>query len=322
MPDRAPVHQGESMTQTGRLIVSSSPSFGRHTSAPVELLQSHGYEVRLLGRDEPDALREALQTAVAWIVGFEPVNAETLGHAPRIEVVAKSGAGMDNFDLAYLKERGIDTVSVPGGNARAVAEYTVSQMLALARGTLRNDAAVRDGAWKPSIGIGLDGRTLGIIGFGAIGRLLAPMAAAFGMRVVVYDPVVAPEDAQGTGVEAVSLDELIGTSDFISLHVPLTPGTHHLMNAERLRGMKSGSFLINNSRGGVVDESALVQFINDGHLTGAAIDVFEVEPLAPDHALRTVPNVILSAHTSGYSDTTLAFVTLTCAERVLQALKD
>lgn len=320
MPDRAPAHQGESMTETGKLIVSSSPSFGKNTSAPVHLLESHGYEVRLLGRDEPDALQEALQTAVAWIVGFEPVNAETLGHAPHIEVVAKSGAGMDNFDLAYLEGRGIESVSVPGGNARAVAEYTMSQMLALARGTLRNDAAVRDGIWKPSIGIGLDGRTLGIIGFGAIGRLLAPMAAAFGMRVVIHDPVFAPEDTEGSGVEALSLDDLIAASDFISLHVPLTPHTHHLMNAQRLSSMKKGSFLINNSRGGVVAESALVQMLDDAHLAGAAIDVFEEEPLAPGHALRSSPNTILSAHTSGYSDTTLALVTLTCAERVLQAL--
>ena len=308
------------MTGTARLIVSSSPSFGKHTSAPVDLLESHGYEVSLLGRDEPEALHEALRAAVAWIVGFEPVNAETLGHANHIEVVAKSGAGMDNFDLAYLAGRGIDTVSVPGGNARAVAEYTISQMLALARGTLRNDAAVREGIWKPTIGLGLDGRTLGIIGFGAIGRLLAPMAAAFGMQVVIHDPLITPQDAERSGVELLSLDDLITASDFISLHVPLTPATHHLMNADRLSGMKKGSFLINNSRGGVVAESALVEALHNGHLAGAAIDVFEEEPLAPDHALRSSPNVILSSHTSGYSDTTLAFVTLTCAERVLHAL--
>lgn len=303
------------------LVVSSSPSFGKHTREPVELLESRGYQVRLLGRDADQALAESLETAVAWIVGFEPVNAQTLAHAANIQVVAKSGAGMDNFDIPYLQERGIRTVSVPGGNARAVAEYTMSQILALARGTVRNDAALREGIWKPTIGSGLDQRTLGIIGFGAIGQVLAPMVRAFDMNVVVHDPFIEGHDAQRLGVELRSLDGLLEVSDFVSLHVPLTEDTHHLIDSGSIERMKPGSFLINNSRGGVVDESALLAALDSQHLAGAAIDVFEQEPLPMEHRLRDAENVLLSSHTSGYSDTTLALVTLTCAEGVLQALE-
>lgn len=303
------------------LVVSSSPSFGMHTREPVDLLESSGYEVRLLGRNANELLAESLQTAVAWIVGFESVDAQTLAHAVNLKVVAKSGAGMDNFDLAYLEERGIHAVSVPGGNARAVAEYTMSQILALARGTIRNDDACRNGVWRPTIGLGLDQRTLGIVGFGAIGRMLAPMARAFDMTIVVHDPLMNALEAQSLGVESVSMSELLATSDFVSLHVPLTEETYHLMDAKAFRQMKRESFLINNSRGGVLDESALLAALDSQHLAGAAIDVFEREPLDMYHGLRDRANVILSSHTSGYSDTTLALVTLTCAQRVLQVLQ-
>lgn len=310
------------MAQVAPLIVSSSPSFGKHTHEPVALLESRGYEVRLLGRDEPDLLRQSLTTAAAWIVGFELVDAQTLSDCPNLRVVAKSGAGMDNFDLDYLRERGIRTVSVPGGNARAVAEYTMSQILSLARGTLRNDSAVREGIWRPTIGEGLDGRVLGIIGYGAIGKILAPMAQAFSMQVVVYDPFIDPTIAQSSDVDVLPLDEVLGMSDFVSLHVPLTADTRHLLDAERIALMKTGAYVINNSRGGVLSEPALHAALANNHLAGAAIDVFEVEPLAPDSPLRDLPNVILSSHTSGYSDTTLAQVTLTCAQRVIDALQD
>ena len=302
------------------LIVSTSPSFGRLTTEPVELLQSAGFEVLLLGRDETERLALALTAATAWIVGFEPVDGSTLSSAPHLRVVAKNGAGLDNFNLAYLEERGLDVVSVPGGNARAVAEYTMSQMLALARGTLLNDQTLREGIWRPNVGMGLDGRTLGIVGFGAIGRILATMASAFGLYVIVSDPMIPSQNITQLGYLAMSLDELMIVADFVSLHVPLTPATTHVINATNLPLMKSGSYLINNSRGGVVDESALVVALQSNQLAGAALDVFENEPLANDDALLHAPNLILSSHTSGYSDTTLAAVSLSCAQSILELL--
>lgn len=310
------------MSGTKGLVVSTSPSFGKYSREPVDLLESHGYRVGLLGRHSEDALMESLATAHAWIVGFEPVNAKTLVSSPLLRVVAKSGAGLDNFDLPYLEDRGIAVVSVPGGNARAVAEYTMSQILSLTRGTVLNDASIRNGIWKPNIGVGLDGRTIGVVGFGAIGRFLTVMAKAFDMRVVVADPFVDPAEVAAAGAEALPLEELLLTSDLVSLHVPLTPETHHMIGSAQLALMKPGSYIINNSRGGIIEETSLIAALTSQHLAGAALDVFELEPLVLESELFTAPNLILSSHTSGYSDTTLAAVTFTCAQSVLRCLSD
>jgi len=159
-----------------RVVVASSPTFGRYSDAPVELLRSAGCEVRFIARDDRPALAAALRDASAWITGFEPVGAATLDDAPHIRVVAKCGAGMDNFDHDYLHGRGIAWVNVPGGNSGAVAEYTLGQLIALARGVAANDRSVRNGVWRPVVGQGLDGRTLGVVGFGAIAPGRGPRA--------------------------------------------------------------------------------------------------------------------------------------------------
>jgi D-3-phosphoglycerate dehydrogenase len=301
-------------------VLSTSPSFGQRTKEPLELLESFGHSVQLLARDDIRQIPEILRTAVAWVVGFEKVNEETLADSPNLRVVAKCGAGLDNFDLPYLASRNITVVSVPGGNARAVAEYTMSQVLALARGTISNDKTMRSGVWGPNVGKGLDGRTMGIIGFGAIGRMLVSMAQAFGLNVIVTDPLVSIEEVTDLGGHLVPLEDLLVSADFVSLHVPLTPITARMINRETLLTLKPGSFLINNSRGGVVDETAVGEMLHSGHLAGAALDVFEHEPLKNDSPLLKAPNLILSSHTSGYSDTTLALVTLTCARLVAEAL--
>ena len=304
----------------GRTIVSSSPTFGRYSDAPLRLLHDAGCDVALLERGDREALAAALPRASAWIAGFEPVDASTLDAAPHIRVVAKCGAGMDNFDMEYLAARGIAAVNVPGGNSGAVAEYTIGQILALARGVARNDGAVRAVAWKPTVGQGLDGRVLGIVGFGAIGRRVAALAVPFGMQVVVADPLADPDALAEHGAQAVALPELLARADVVSLHVPLTEGTRHLIGAAELASMRPGSLLVNDSRGGIVDETALVGALVDGRLAGAALDVFEREPLPADSPLRDAPNLLLSSHTAGYSDTALAVVTMRCAQSLLERL--
>ena len=303
-----------------RVVVASSPTFGRYSDAPVELLRSAGCEVRFIARDDRPALAAALRDASAWITGFEPVGAATLDDAPHIRVVAKCGAGMDNFDHDYLHGSGIAWVNVPGGNSGAVAEYTLGQLIALARGVAANDRSVRNGVWRPVVGQGLDGRTLGVVGFGAIGRRVAALARAFGMNVLVTDPAVDAAVLAETAAAAVPLDELLRRSDAVSLHVPLVDSTRHLIGADELATMRPQALLVNDSRGGTVDEVALVAALRAGTIAGAALDATAREPLPADSPLLDAPNLLLSPHTAGYSDTALATVTMRCAESLLAAL--
>jgi D-3-phosphoglycerate dehydrogenase len=301
-------------------VVSSSPTFGRYSDEPVELLHAAGFSVQLVDRGDTQTLMHALTDATAWIAGFEPVNESTLAHAPNIRVVAKCGAGMDNFDMRYLGKRGIATVNVPGGNARAVAEYTIGQIVALARGILANDRTVRAGKWGPNIGLGLDGRMMGIVGFGAIGQEVAKLASAFGMSVIVTDPVASQVALDAHSAPAVGLDELLKRADVVSLHVPLAESTKNLIGEAELAMMAPHALLINNSRGGILDERALVAALTAQTIAGAALDVFEQEPLSNDSPLLAVPNLVLSSHTAGYSDSALAVVTRRCAESLLEKL--
>lgn len=303
-------------------VVSSSPSFGRYSDEPLDLLRDSGCRVTLLPRDDRPVLAAGLRTADAWIAGFEPVNADTLADAAGVRVVAKCGAGMDNFDLPYLAGRGIAAVNVPGGNSDAVAEYTIGQLLALTRGIAANDRSIRGGHWGPNVGTGLSGRTIGIVGFGRIGQRVAALATAFGMAVLVADPAVHADAVRAHGAEPRELPDLFGDADAISLHVPLVDATRNLVGEPELALMRSHAVLLNCSRGGVVDEVALVDALTSGRIAGAALDVFAQEPLPVDSPLRTAPNLLLSSHTAGYSDTALANVTLECARNVLAVLKE
>jgi phosphoglycerate dehydrogenase-like enzyme len=305
-----------------RAIVASSVTFGRFSDEPVDLLRAAGYEVRFVDRDDRPGLLAALADAEAWIAGFEPVDASTLSGAPHVRVVAKCGVGLDTFDLDHLRSRGIRWVNVPGGNSGAVAEYAIGQLLALARGVSTNDALVRDGGWRPVVGRGLDGRTLGIVGYGAIGTRVGALARAFGLQIVVTDPVLDERALAAVDGRARPLPELLAVADAVTLHVPLAPDTRHLIGAAELAAMRPEAFLVNAARGGVVDETALVDALRSGTIAGAALDVTEHEPLPADSPLRGAPNLLLSPHTAGYSDTALAVVTRTCAESLLAALAD
>jgi phosphoglycerate dehydrogenase-like enzyme len=302
-------------------VLSTSPSFGRHSDAPVDLLRDAGCEVVLAPRlAEPDLIAE-LAHADAWIAGFEPVAAGTVGAASRLRVVAKCGAGMDNFDLAYLAERGIRAVNVPGGNAGAVAEYAVGLLIALARGIVATDATVRSGGWGPVVGTGLAGRTLGIVGLGRIGGRVAELGRALGMQVLAHDPGLADREIRLRGVVPAALPDLLAAADVVSLHVPLTAATRGLIGEPELGLLGPEGLLVSCSRGGVVDEVALCAALGDGTVRAAALDVFENEPLPADSPLRDAPRLLLSSHTAGYSDRALADVTWQCARNVLDVLE-
>src|SRR5438105_1104470 len=225
------------------------------------------------------------------------VTANILKAGKSLRVVGRAGVGVDNVDVEAATQRGVLVLNAPGGNTVSTAEHAFSLLLSVARKIPQADAVVRGGKWdrKNLEGIELYNKTLGVIGAGRIGSELARRAIAFGMRVVAYDPYLSATRARSLQVELVEeLDDLLVTSDFISLHTPLTPETRHILNAARLRKTKNGVRIVNCARGGLIDETALANALQNGHVAVAALDVFEIEPLPGDSPLRSAPNLILT----------------------------
>lgn len=255
--------------------------------------------------EQRGALLDAAADADALIVrNRSQVDAELLAAAPRLLAVGRLGVGLDNIDLPGCEARGIQVIPATGANARAVAEYVIGTTLSLLRGAYAATAEVSAGKWpRTALSQGLEahGRTLGVVGFGGIGRLSAMLARGLGMRVVGSDAALPPGHPvwQETGATPLALDELLAQADVVTLHVPLTPDTRHLLDASRLGRMRPGAILINTSRGGIVDEAALAQALRAGALRGAALDVFEQEPLPAGSPLADAPNLILTPHIAG-----------------------
>jgi phosphoglycerate dehydrogenase-like enzyme len=222
-------------------------------------------------------------------------------------------------DLAAATERGIVVTTTGSENAAAVAEYTFALLLALVRHVVPADASMRVGQWQrdPLVGMELDGRTLGVIGYGAIGRRVARQALGFGMRVLACDTkAVTPEP----GVTIATFDELLAHSDIVSLHTRLTPDTAHLIDARALSRMKPGAVLVSTARGELVDEAALVAALQGGALRGAALDTYEQEPLAVDSPLRAMANVVLSPHVAGQTEAAVQRVAVAAAQCIIDEL--
>ena len=269
---------------------------------------------------------DLLGIADAVIVRIFQMGAAEMDAAPRLKVIAKHGVGLDNVDLSAATERGIPVVWTPGSNANTVAEHTLALMLSLTRQLVPADRAVRDG-WvverSQFQGIELQGRTLGIVGLGRIGKRVALKASqGLGMRVLAYDPYVDRTDYPGPAVFCASLDGIIEQSDYLTLHVPLTSETRGMMSADRLKQLRPGCRLINTSRGAVVDELALADALGRQQLAGAALDVYQQEPLSIEHPLLSAPNVLLTPHIAGQSETAMQESARMAAEGVLDVLAD
>ena len=268
----------------------------------LDLLRGAGFEVvypperKSLSAEE---LQRELQGVAAVIAGFERYTPEVIAACPDLRVIARNGVGYDAVDLAAATEHGIAVTVTPGVNHEAVAEHTLALLLTLARAIVPQDAAIHSGGWRRDNGVPLRGRTLGLVGLGRIGREVAVRAAPFRMRLLVHDPQADPAFVAQYGATLVSLERLLEEADFVSLHLPLTPATRHLIDARALRRMKPSAFLINTARGGVVDEAALTEALQSGRLAGAALDVFVEEPPAAGAVLSRLPNVICTAHTAG-----------------------
>jgi (S)-sulfolactate dehydrogenase len=276
--------------------------------------------------DDAVRLHAAAAGAAAIVVrNRTQVRGELLAALVQCKVVGRLGVGLDNIDVAACEVRGIKVIPATGANALSVAEYVIATAMLLLRGAYRSTPDVVAGQWpRNALGNGreIGSKTLGLVGFGSIGQLTAKLAHGLGMTVVAHDAMMDatnPAFAKA-GVKCVSMDELTAGADVISLHVPLLASTRNLFDAERIAAMKPGAVLINSARGGVVDEAALAAALKRGHLGGAALDVFDAEPMPSGGVFVGCPNLVLTPHIAGVSAESNERVSFMIAQRVLEEL--
>src|ERR671920_26999 len=265
----------------------------------LEPLRAAGFVVEKRTGLKGDGLAEAVAGADGLVVRSETkVTAALLESAARLRVIGRAGVGVDNIDVAAATGRGVVVMNAPDGNTMTTAEHTLALLLALARRVPQGQASLKAGRWerKKFVGVELRGKTLGIVGLGRIGRVVASRALGFEMKVVAFDPFVAPERLRDEGIELAPLEEVCARADFLTVHAPLTPETRGIIGAREFALMKGGVRVINCARGGLVDERALYDAIREGRVAGAALDVFEQEPPPPDHPLLSLEEVVVTPH--------------------------
>jgi len=287
-----------------RLLVTPT-SYGKNDSRLKSELEAQVGEVIYNPSGKPLTSEEVamlLPEVDGYIAGLDGIDATAIKAANRLKVIARYGVGVDNVDLPAAREKGIVVTNTPGANSVSVAELALGLMLALARQIPEAVQAVHQGKWPRYAGLSLEGKTIGILGLGAIGKQLARRLAGFDCRVLAFDPYADAAFSRDHHVELATMEEVIAQSDFVSLHLPLTSGTRCLVNDTFLNKMKKGSFLVNTSRGEVIDEAALLSALQNGRLKGAALDAFTVEPPDPQNPLLALPQVIVTPHLGAQTD--------------------
>lgn len=285
-----------------------------------------GIELRVAESRDRAGLRAALAQADAVVNQFVLLDAEMIAAMARCLAIVRYGVGYDTVDVATATQAGICVVNVPDYGTREVALHAVSLMLAVQRRLLQYDASLRRGQWMKGPHIvppirRLHGQTLGIVGLGRIGRAVAALAAPLGLTIFTYDPYVTRRAASDAGAMLMDYRTLLGQADVVTFHTPLTKETDHLLGDAEIRLMKPGAIVINTSRGPVVDTVALARALEEGRLAGAALDVFEREPLSADHPLRTAPNTILTPHVAWYSEESMYDLRRGVAEEVARVAR-
>jgi D-3-phosphoglycerate dehydrogenase / 2-oxoglutarate reductase len=289
------------------------------------LVEDDSFEVVFAHDSESPEFASALEAAEALIVrSATAVDAGLMDKGSHLKVIGRAGVGVDNIDIPAATERGIAVVNAPSGNTIAAAEMTMALILATMRHVAAADASLRAGRWDRALfkGAELRGRRLGLVGAGRIGAEVAIRCQAFGMDVIIYDPYLSAERAEEIGSRLTDLDEVVKTSDVISLHVPFTDETQGMIDEAEIMRMKPGTYVVNASRGGVVNESDLAAALESGHLGGAALDVYEDEPLSEDSPLRSAPNLTLTPHLGASTVEAQEHVAVEVAENVAAVLVD
>ncbi|NNE08314.1 MAG: hydroxyacid dehydrogenase [Gemmatimonadetes bacterium] len=270
----------------------------------------------------PDRLNESKARAIL-VRSRTKVTRDLMNAVPGLRIVARGGVGLDNVDQEAAREKGIAVLNTPGASAGAVAELVILFLLAIARKLPVADAGIKAGRWEKKYlrGVEIAGRTLGIAGFGNIGRVVANRALGMGMKVIWFDPAPIDPGELGAVTREVSWDELLKESDFITLHIPLLDATRHLMNEDAFAKMKPGAGLVHCARGGVVDEQALAEALRSGRLSGAGLDVFETEPPG-DSPLWDCPGVVATPHVGASTEEAQRRVSLEIADRIVHTWKE
>src|ERR687891_2735940 len=288
------------------------------------VLEPLGVELRPQQCRSEEEIINLAQEADAVLNCYAKMTSRVIEGLKRCRIIARYGIGVDNVDLAGATKAGILVTNVPDYCVDEVSDHALALLLTLARQIAIADAGVKSGTWDVTAHTEirrLRGQTLGLLGFGKIAKALASKVQSLGMKVLVYDPYVAPDLIFLHGAQAASLERLLAEADTISVHVPLSPETRNLIGQRELRHMKPTAFLINTSRGGIVDEQALAVVLKEGRLGGAALDVLSSEPPSPDHPLRQAPNMILTPHLAFYSRESVIELQTKAAEEVARALK-
>ena len=273
----------------------------------------------------PAELADLVRNADTVIAQFAPVNAEVVAAMTKAKAIVRYGIGFDNVDFNAARERGIPVCNIPDYCIDEVADHALAFILAITRQVVPNALDIRAGKWGLATPLtamsALKHLTIGIVGFGRIGREVVARLLAFKARVLVFDPVVAADEIAKSGAVAASFDELLAQSDIVSPHCPSTPKTKQLFNAAVFAKMKAGSIFINVGRGDLADSAAITAALQSGHLAGAALDVFDPEPIPADHPIRTMPNVILAAHIASASPPAVKTLRETAARIALMAVR-
>lgn len=269
---------------------------------------------------ESNDVKKMLEGIDGYIAGLDYINADALKNASGLKVISRYGAGVDRVDLDAAKAKGIRVTNTPGTNAVAVCELAFALMLSLARAVPRLNGAVKSGEWPRNNGVELKGKTMGIVGFGAIGKNLAVRAKAFGMDVIAFDPYFDKVFASENGIKEKTLEELISTSDFISLHVPLNEHTKHMIGKVQIDRMKDSAYIINTARGGLVAEAAVAEAIRQGKLGGIGLDAYETEPVT-DSPLFGLDNVVMTPHTGAHTNEAINAMGMMAVENLIAVLE-
>ncbi|MDD5692407.1 MAG: phosphoglycerate dehydrogenase [Candidatus Omnitrophica bacterium] len=272
---------------------------------------------------KPDALKEIIKDYDALVVrSATKVTKDVIEAAKKLKFIGRAGVGLDNVDLEAATQKGIIVMNTPAGNTISTAEHTFSMILALSRNIPQANSSTKKGEWKRSkfMGVELYGKVLGVVGFGRIGSEVAKRALSFGMKILAYDPFLSADVAESIGVEIAELKKVLQESDYITVHTPLTDETRHMISDKEFALMKKGVRIINCARGGIIDEPALVKALKEGKAAGAAMDVFESEPLSPENELLKMDNVIITPHLGASTEEAQVNVAVEVAEIVRDAL--
>lgn len=298
-------------------VLITNASYGMYSPKPMKRFHDSGFTVTWIKGASRQQILEAIPEMDALLVGVEPADAEIIAAGKNLKVISKHGVGIDNIDVAAAESRGIKVTNTPGANSDAVADFTFGLLLDAARGITFGDRSLRAGQWPRISGASVYGKTLGIIGLGAIGRGVALRAKGFQMRLLGYDVFWNEAFAQEHGIQRVSLEQIYRESDFITIHAALTNETRNMITMNQFRMMKPSAILVNAARGSIVNEADLYTALSSGIIQGAALDAFSVEP-AKNLPLFQLDNVVVTPHLGAFSKDAMTQMSIMATENIIQ----